>query len=805
MVATQQERMMSSAEVDHISNYRGGCGYFEAKAQRKSELSVDKDVAESEEDGADILTSPVSSEAEDTKTAPPKLLVQLTTSKGVISQRDFDIETRAIVLSGMDLTAIRVRATDDNVCFSQLKEVSLAANCLQKIDLTVFRKCPNLEALMLNGNQLRRIDLTPLSSCSKLQRLWLHNNQLTEIDLSIASCLPALQSICLENNRLSQPLELESLSKCRVLRSIRLSGNRLEGELNVTPLLACKTLTAFDAGSDVRLVAFNDIDGNAPTLPPALRKRNVSVTWKDQSAVSNRKASSSECLRALAIGFQSRHLRSMSILLTSTGSLEVDSFEEMKKTIAPEFLRPYSVIIMHPTMEAKLPELRTANMHIPAVIVGNGTTYADAASRCLRKGAKCFIPEPLIDRTTMTIRSLAQQYARTYGSSVRVDTPSADDKKETGLQKRVEINFDKLRNAYDSRNGVVSETSRQRLEESALSMLSQRRKGPLQRDDFGPLVTLCGLPVCASEALYESIVRWQKRQDPTKETDSVSKDTLSQYWRENLKRFDLESRLFSILCLPGEQVVTIENMRPLVRKLLQSRVGGFALLRSNISEEIALLHEELAAAIIFYGISGTLSPLRRSQLRKAELCKNLRSAESGVFNGWAAALRPDRFQRVAKAALGPDGNNTSLSLADVIQFSAENRLLVPYAVRRIFFAYCSTSSQMSIQEFTRFYLATTDPSSVAATKYLFPALDADMNGFVSAADLAMIYREKNHGVEFSILWASLHDLLSGSNSSEIVDSVSSSCILALAAKDRATLLRTLLFIDDEIEVDICRS
>eukprot|EP00188_Purpureofilum_apyrenoidigerum_P000517 Plantae.Rhodophyta-Purpureofilum_apyrenoidigerum.ctg1228.p1 GENE.Plantae.Rhodophyta-Purpureofilum_apyrenoidigerum.ctg1228~~Plantae.Rhodophyta-Purpureofilum_apyrenoidigerum.ctg1228.p1 ORF type:complete len:805 (-),score=156.46 Plantae.Rhodophyta-Purpureofilum_apyrenoidigerum.ctg1228:145-2559(-) len=804
MVATQCERTSPSAEAENAFKYRNKCAYFEKNVSRKNQAAAQKDCEEEEEEDV-ALTSPVSTEMEDTKASSPRLLLQLTTSKGAIIEKEFGVDAKAMILSGMDFASISIRASVESASFPQLKEVSLAANCLQKIDLTIFHKCPNLEALMLNGNQLRRIDLMALSSCSKLQRLWLHNNHLMEIDLGVALHLPALQSICLENNRLSQQLDLEPLSKCRVLRSIRLSGNQLEGELNVTSLLACKTLTSFDAGTDVRLFAFNNTDGEAPTLPPALRKRNITVAWKDKTSINSRMPSNRDCLRALAMGFQSRHLRSMSILLTSIGSLEVDSYEELKRKIDSEFLRPYSVIIVHPTMEDKLLELRAANMHIPSVIVGNGTAYADAASRCLRKGAKCFIPEPLIDRTTMTIRSLAQQYARSYGSSEHVNTQSAIDKKETSQKEVTEINFDKLRKAYDSRNGVVTESCRQRLEESALGMLSQRRKGPLQKDDFGPLVTLCGLPVCSSEALYESIVRWQKSQDPTIETESISKEVLSHYWRENLRAFDLETRLFNILCLPAEQVVTIESMRPLVRKLLQSRVGGFALLRSSISEETAYLHEEVAAAIIFYGISGTLSPLRRSQLRKAELCKTLKSAESGVFNGWAATLRPDRFQRVAKAALGPNGNNVSLSLSEVIQFSVDNRLLVPYVVKRLFLGYCSSSSQMGIQEFTRFYLATSDPSTVAATKYLFPGLDADMNGFVSAADLAMIYREKNHGVEFGILWASLHDLLSGSNCSGIVDSVSSSCILALAAKDRATLLRTMLFIDDEIEVDICRS
>lgn len=59
------------------------------------------------------------------------------------------------------------------------------------------------------------------------------------------------------------------------------------------------------------------------------------------------------------------------------------------------------------------------------------------------------------------------------------------------------------------------------------------------------------------------------------------------------------------------------------------------------------LHEEVAVAIIFYGISGSMTPLRASQTRKVELCKLLHSAESGIFNGLAGNLRPDRYVRTA--------------------------------------------------------------------------------------------------------------------------------------------------------------
>lgn len=228
---------------------------------------------------------------------------------------------------------------------------------------------------------------------------------------------------------------------------------------------------------------------------------------------------------------------------------------------------------------------------------------------------------------------------------------------------------------------------------------------------------------------------------------------------------------------------------------------------------------DIAASIVFYGISGSFSPLRQSKLRKAELCKTFISAESGVFKGFASALRPDRYVQAqlflflwrknscsllflnllnlstlpsghshsfnkVRLAVKKAGKGDKLSLPDVVFFNGEERLLVPYAVRKLFSIYSDKSSQMSVREFTRFFLATSDPSTVAATKYLFPALDDDMDGLITRHDLAMLYREKDHGVDFGSLWSSLHDLFSGEDNSHRSHCVSSGDIIALGAKDR---------------------
>uniref|UniRef100_A0A7S2ZTP8 EF-hand domain-containing protein n=6 Tax=Rhodosorus marinus TaxID=101924 RepID=A0A7S2ZTP8_9RHOD len=510
-------------------------------------------------------------------------------------------------------------------------------------------------------------------------------------------------------------------------------------------------------------------------------------------------------MKVLAIGFQPRHIGAMAQLLCASGTLEMIVYRE-SMALSPELLKDYSIALVHPTKEEKLQELRIATKKLPVVVVGNSATYADAASRCLRKGARCFIPEPLTERTAMSIRSLAQQFARTQTNVVM--GRSAPQRVQTQeKKKKLVIDFDEMRMKYEGKNGRIKETPRQRLEESALGMLAQRKRGPLQRDDFSPVATLCGLPACAGEVLYDAVVRFDTSDgvdEPNASEIGVSKELLMKFWNERLRHFDTETRLFNILCGPNSNLASEENMKVVMGKLLRSRGSGFSLIRANARDQSLKQLEEIATAIVFFGISGSMQPLRKSQLRKINFCKVLNTVESGVFNGFAASLRPDRFQGVL-CALNDAGNKGYMELEDVQLFNAEHRLLVNAAVKRLFKTYCDKNQKMSVGEFTRFYLASMDPTSDAACKYLFPALDADLDGFVSAADLAIMYRSKKYDVEFGVLWSSLLDLIGSSNNSARTDQVSSSNILALAGKDRALLLKTLIYIDDDMEVDIHRS
>lgn len=78
------------------------------------------------------------------------------------------------------------------------------------------------------------------------------------------------------------------------------------------------------------------------------------------------------------------------------------------------------VVGVEPTTEALIMALRAVDATVPIVIVGRTDASADAASRCLRRGASCFLTQPLSGRDAITVRSLAQKRARSV-PSVRPD------------------------------------------------------------------------------------------------------------------------------------------------------------------------------------------------------------------------------------------------------------------------------------------------------------------------------------------------------------------------------------------------
>lgn len=188
----------------------------------------------------------------------------------------------SISLSNLHLHTVSLGALASPLAV-RIRQLSLAANSLDTIDLTPLSWCTNLLVLSLNSNRLSTIDLSPLASCKHLERLWLHDNHLDTIDLSPLSACLSLRSLYLEDNSIHHhSLDLSVLYSTTNLRSLRLGGNRLAGTLDVTPLLHCSSLSVFHIDASVSLVA--QADPVQYRVPPALRRTIMNIKFVPPSS-----------------------------------------------------------------------------------------------------------------------------------------------------------------------------------------------------------------------------------------------------------------------------------------------------------------------------------------------------------------------------------------------------------------------------------------------------------------------------------------------------------------------------------------
>lgn len=196
-----------------------------------------------------------------------------------------DPDTHCISLSDLSLHTVSLGALSSSPSSSNLREISLAANAIDTIDLTPLSWCTNLVVLSLNSNRLSLVDLTPLASCKLLERLWLHDNKLEAIDLSpLASC-HSLRSLYLEDNSIHHnTIDLDVLYLTTNLRSLRLGGNKLAGKLNITPLLHCQSLSVFHIDTTVKLLAKGD--AKQARVSPALRRVLTDITFVSPDSTS---------------------------------------------------------------------------------------------------------------------------------------------------------------------------------------------------------------------------------------------------------------------------------------------------------------------------------------------------------------------------------------------------------------------------------------------------------------------------------------------------------------------------------------
>lgn len=211
----------------------------------------------------------VQSLSRSTSTTPPRVTVTRDLDENTVRGLDalekphfFHVtkDTAVISLSGLGLRTVSLSILKTSLASGAVREITLAGNSLETLDLSPLAACPGLTRLYLQSNRITALDLTPLAACTKLERLWLQDNRLQVIDLSPLSACKALHSLYLEDNSLHEAtVDLTPLSSVTSLRYLRLAGNKLSRNLDLTPLFHCPYLADFRVDCSIVLRADSEL------------------------------------------------------------------------------------------------------------------------------------------------------------------------------------------------------------------------------------------------------------------------------------------------------------------------------------------------------------------------------------------------------------------------------------------------------------------------------------------------------------------------------------------------------------------
>jgi len=693
-------------------------------------------------------------------------------------------EDRGILLSGLGLTQLSLAPIGNGVVDpTRIKQVSLASNALEHLDLGPLASCVNLEALFLNGNKLSGIDLNPISSCARLEKLWLHNNYLTAIDLEPLRDCRNLKSFYIDNNRLVKgSIDLKPLENCRLLRSLRLTGNPYEGDLDISCLLSCMSLGVMEAGPSVNLVIQVPNVGQPPALPSGLRKRSVAIEWrKTETNVSTRltlpKSTLSEsheaedrperfeaCLagfsRKTAIALEallSKHALDVKVLSVEKGSCSVHGLDAI--------LARTHVLLVSPSAEQCIRLAREYDTYLPIVLVACEAEATRVTGTCLREGADFFITEPVEDREIILVRNLAEKrsknLAKKAGWSSPLDSLSPTSIQPSSVHRSFattgdlplvpdrKVDFERLR-----RRRYISTRSapRSRLEESAVAMVFGRSKGTVSRLEFFSVTSLCNLPASVSDCFFSAV--------QASSTDGIVDDgicssgvefeSFRKYYDAQLKLRDPDTRLFLILRRRKERVVRREALEPVVESILSNRLSEV----NEIDRKRMIL---AASNILTQALGGSHDTLELKNFREGRFCHALMTAETGVYDGVMINLRRDLFQDMCTAFMdarswrptsGQEGLlDGTVAIEGLERWCHKTRSLTPYAARMVMAKANGRAGEMTYVEFSRLWNSLSSTRSGATLDYLFDIIDQDGDGVLNLRDIAPFFLNKTSAME----------------------------------------------------------
>ncbi|KAJ8901726.1 hypothetical protein NDN08_003932 [Rhodosorus marinus] len=632
-------------------------------------------------------------------------------------------DTKGLFLGGLAVKSVHLDALWQlSTC--RLKEVSLAANRIEKIDLSALSHCQDLETLYLQRNRLCRIDLAPLADCRKLEKVWLQSNELIEIDLGPLKTCTNLRSLYLEDNRLEGSIDLTPLGHIPQLRSLSLKRNRLTGPIVVTPLVSCLDLISCSVDIGVPLVA--DV-AQKDCLPMGLQRHASIIKWQTEERMQRRSQSNANIkLHALLIGFQKNSSQEMTSIMEKYGGFTVSVFEKSVSTVSA--LKMFDVFIVKlPFLRPHLEEIRAHVPTTPFVLVGSSKDISSVYSF----PAERVFEDRLTAQDALEVRDLTRKVIDD-DFMVCTSLPAT-----AGAESEVILSFNE-----EQRKALDLTLSQSRVEELTVENIFRKNDSRVTEEIFRHIARVCYLPVCAAGILYEAVKR-DKINHGASSPEVIDYESFSRYWSARLGGFDPEERLYNVLRVDDEKGVRVGGIEKLVSAFLEERASMF---HERLALEFAM---QVASACLCFALCGSSRsgrPFTMRELRRGNLSKALFDAENGRYEGVALVLRADRVEALlgllSTVAMKDPTLGVGASRECMKLVNTHKELLIPSAVASVFNRYCDGQDRIGVADLTRFWIAVGEPGARASVEYFFPVLDTDMDGCLSPEDVYSFYKEK---------------------------------------------------------------
>ncbi|CAL4933605.1 unnamed protein product [Urochloa decumbens] len=254
---------------------------------------------------------------------------------------------------------------------------------------------------------------------------------------------------------------------------------------------------------------------------------------------------------------------------------------------------------------------------------------------------------------------------------------------------------------------------------------------------------ICKLPSFFSSVLFNKI--------DVACTGTVSRDAFVEYWiNDNKITMDMASQIFEILRKPGNNYLTQDDFKPILKELLATH-PGLEFLQGT--PEFQERYAETVIYRIFYSINRSGNGhLTLRELKRGNLIAALQQLdEEEDINKVLRYFSYEHFYVIYCKFWELDTDHDFLiDKENLIRYG--NHSLTYRIVDRIFTQIprkftSMTEGKMGYEDFVYFILSEEDKSSEPSLEYWFKCIDLDGNGILTSNEMQFFYEEQLHRME----------------------------------------------------------